>query len=177
MQKRLAMARALLVSPDVLLVDEATHDLDPEAAETVRNLVRDLAARGTAVVWTTQRVDEVRGFAGSVTLLAQGRTRFAGSVADLMAHAAPRRFLLRLADTRENGRAPGPTLDAGLAGLGSISQTGADATHFVMALEDGAVLGDALAAIRTAGFQLLSCRDERSEVEEAFLTLTRREDQ
>ncbi|HEU4450261.1 MAG TPA: ABC transporter ATP-binding protein [Gaiellaceae bacterium] len=177
MQKRLAMARALLVSPDVLLVDEATHDLDPEAAETVRNLVRDLAARGTAVVWTTQRVDEVRGFAGSVTLLAQGRTRFAGSVADLMAHAAPRRFLLRLADTRENGRAPGPALDAGLAGLGSISQTGADATHFVMALEDGAVLGDALAAIRTAGFQLLSCRDERSEVEEAFLALTRREDQ
>jgi len=175
MQKRLAMARALLVEPAVLLVDEATHDLDPGAAENVRGLVRDLAARGTAIVWTTQRVDEVRGFAGAVTLLAQGHTRFAGSVAALMAHALPRRYLLRLDATRANGAPPGADLEAGLAGLGSISQTGDDATHYLMSLEDGVALGEALAAIRAAGFQLLSCRDERSEVEEAFLKLTRQE--
>ena len=46
---------------------------------------------------------------------------------------------------------------------------------FVMSLEDDAILGDALAAVHAAGFQLLSCRDERSEVEEAFLALTREE--
>jgi ABC-2 type transport system ATP-binding protein len=175
MQKRLAVARALLVDPAVLLVDEATHDLDPEAAENVRGLVRDLADRGTAIIWTTQRVDEVRGFAGSVTLLARGRTRFAGTVAEFMTHALPRRYLLRLADVRGNNGPPSPALEAGLAGLGSIFQTGDDATHYLMSLEDGAALGDALAGIRAAGFQLLSCRDERSEVEEAFLTLTRQE--
>ena len=60
MQKRLSVARALIVDPAVLLVDEATHDLDPEAAVTVRGLVRDLADWGTAIVWTTQRVDEIR---------------------------------------------------------------------------------------------------------------------
>jgi len=176
MQKRLAVARALLVDPAVLLVDEATHDLDPEAAQTVRSLVRDRAARGTAIVWTTQRVDEVRGFAESVTLLAGGRRRFAGSVAELMAHALPRRFLLRLSDLRRNGEPPGPALAAALDGLGTIAQAGDDATHYVMSLGDGAALGDALAAIREAGFQLLACRDERSEVEEAFLALTRREE-
>jgi ABC-2 type transport system ATP-binding protein len=173
MQKRLAVARALFVDPVVLLVDEATHDLDPEAAENVRGLIRDLAARGTAIIWTTQRVDEVRGFADSVTLLARGRTRFDGTVAEFMAHALPRRYLLRLEAGSDNGR-PSPALEDGLAGLGTIAQT-SDATHYVMSLEDGAVLGDALAAIRAAGFQLLSCRDERSEVEEAFLTLTREE--
>ena len=67
-------------------------------------------------------------------------------------------------------------LDAGLGGLGSIESTSVDAGHYVLSLEDGAVLGDALEAVRTAGFQLLSCRDERSEVEEAFLALTREED-
>jgi ABC-2 type transport system ATP-binding protein len=173
MQKRLSVARALFVDPVVLLVDEATHDLDPEAAETVRGLIRDLASRGTAIIWTTQRVDEVRGFADSVTLLARGRTRFDGSVAEFMAHALPRRYLLRLEPGSDNGR-PSRALEDGLAGLGTIGQT-SDATHYVMSLEDGAVLGDALAAIRAAGFQLLSCRDERSEVEEAFLTLTRDE--
>jgi ABC-2 type transport system ATP-binding protein len=175
MQKRLAVARALLVDPVVLLVDEATHDLDPEAAENVRGLVRDLASRGTAVIWTTQRVDEVRGFAGSVTLLARGRTRFAGTVAELMAHALPRRYVLRLVDERGSSGSPSAALETSLAGLGSISQTGDDATHYLMSLEDGASLGDAFARIRSAGFQLLSCRDERSEVEEAFLTLTRQE--
>ena len=39
MQKRLSMARALLTEPDVLLIDEATHDLDPEGAMRVRDLV------------------------------------------------------------------------------------------------------------------------------------------
>jgi ABC-type multidrug transport system ATPase subunit len=169
------VARALLVDPVVLLVDEATHDLDPEAAATVRGLVQDLAARGTAIIWTTQRVDEIRGFADAVTLLAQGRTRFSGSVPELMAHALPRRYLLRLLDARGNGAAPDPALAAALAGLGSIERTSEDATHFVMSLEDDAVLGDALAAVHAAGFQLLSCRDERSEVEEAFLALTREE--
>jgi lipooligosaccharide transport system ATP-binding protein len=175
MQKRIAVARALIVDPQVLLVDEATHDLDPDAADNVRSLVGELAGRGTAIVWTTQRVDEVRGFAGAVTLLSQGRTRFAGSVAELMTHALPRRYLLRLEDVRGNGGPTVPALAAGLAGLGTIDRMADDETHYLMSLADGTALGDALEAIRAAGFQLLSCRDERSEVEEAFLNLTREE--
>ena len=63
MQKRLSVARALLTAPPVLLVDEATHDLDPKAASDVRQLVAELARDGAAVVWATQRIDEIRGFA------------------------------------------------------------------------------------------------------------------
>ena len=72
MQKRLSAARALLAEPAVLLIDEATHDLDPDGARRVRDLVRGLAARGTAVLWATQRLDEIRGFADGVTLLDRG---------------------------------------------------------------------------------------------------------
>jgi ABC-2 type transport system ATP-binding protein len=176
MQKRLAVARGLLTDPVVLLVDEATHDLDPEAADNIRSLVRELAARGTAVLWTTQRVDEVRGFADGVTLLAQGRVRFAGTVPELMSHALPRRYLvhLRIRDMREQPAAE--ALGQALDGLGSITAT-ADGghDHHLLALREDALLGDALARIRDAGYELLGCRDERSEVEEAFLTLTRRE--
>ena len=175
MQKRLSVARGLLTDPVVLLVDEATHDLDPEAAENIRSLVRDLAARGTAILWTTQRVDEVRGFADAVTLLARGQVKFVGTVPELMAHALPRRYLVQLR-SRDLQDRPTDTLRAALEGLGTITAT-ADGgfDHHLLALRDDAVLGDALARIRDAGYELLGCRDERSGVEEAFLSLTRLE--
>jgi ABC-2 type transport system ATP-binding protein len=85
MQKRLSIARALLTEPGLLLVDEATHDLDPEGAERVRSLVAERAAAGAAVVWTTQRVEEISAFADRVTVLSAGRVRFRGTVDELLA--------------------------------------------------------------------------------------------
>ena len=107
MQKRLAVARALLTSPPVLLIDEATHDLDPEAARRVRELVAATAARGAAVAWVTQRLDEIRGFADMVTVLHAGRVRYAGTVPQLMAQAAPRRYLLHLEHDGRRSAGPG----------------------------------------------------------------------
>jgi ABC-2 type transport system ATP-binding protein len=171
MQKRLAVARALLTSPPVLLIDEATHDLDPEGARRVRELIASAAAGGSAVIWATQRLDEISGFAQIVTLLDRGEVRFLGSVPQLMALAAPRRFILHISHGSS-----GPPLQvahdslAGSAELTPVDQDGSG--HYVLSLEDGAVLGDVLGTLATAGVKVLSCREERSTVEEAFLRLT-----
>jgi ABC-2 type transport system ATP-binding protein len=173
MQKRLLVARALIPEPSVLLVDEATHDLDPEAARSVRELIRENAARGVAVLWTTQRVEEIRGFADTVTLLDHGETRFSGTVTSLMAHAFPRRYVLQLRNGGQEGAALEQSLAAALANLGTISAAdGATSDHYVLSLADDALLGDALGALREASVDLLTCREERSEIEEAFLALT-----
>ncbi len=173
MQKRLSFARALLMSPVVLLVDEATHDLDPDGARTVRELVEGQAARGTAVVWVTQRLDEIRGFAQTATVLDRGHVRFSGSVPRLLALAAPRRFLLRL-DPRTLG-AHRAELERTLQGRGTLEGVGADdPEHFLLALADGVPLGDVLAALAEADVTVLSCSEERSELEQAFLLLTRK---
>jgi ABC-2 type transport system ATP-binding protein len=89
MQQRLSVARALLTDPPVLLIDEATHDLDPAAAATVRGLVAARAESGTAILWATQRLDELRGFATEVTLMAAGSAAFNGTVEALAARAVP----------------------------------------------------------------------------------------
>ena len=49
---------------------------------------------------------------------------------------------------------------------------GSDPGHYVLSLDDGVVLGDALAAIAAAGLQVHSCRERRSELEDAFRFLT-----
>jgi ABC-2 type transport system ATP-binding protein len=172
MQKRLSVARALLTEPAVLLVDEATHDLDPEGARIVRQLVADLAREGAAVLWATQRIDEIRGFADRVTVLQAGTVRFHGTVPELISHAAPRTYLVLL----ENGSGSEPSeraLRDALALRGTARRATDGATgHFVLSLSNEVVLGDALAGLTAAGIQVLSCAEERSGIEEAFLTLT-----
>ena len=168
MQKRLSLGRALLTAPAVLLVDEATHDLDPEASSGVRLIVEDLARQGTAVLWATQRIDEIRGFAHQVTLLGGGMLRFTGSVPSLMARAEARRFVLRL-DVRG-----GPEISAAMASaLGDTAVVEhLDAEHWLLTLGADGVLGQAVAALSGSGIAVLGCHRERSELEEAFMTLS-----
>jgi ABC-2 type transport system ATP-binding protein len=168
MQKRLSFARALLMSPPVLLVDEATHDLDPDGSRRIRELTASAASRGALVVWATQRLDEIRGFAHWVTLLGEGQVRFSGTVDQLMAHATPRRFVLHVA----NGSSPSGSdsaVEEALRGAATVSRIGGD--HYVVSLSEGVVLGDALDSLSAANLKVLSCRNEQSEIEEAFLLL------
>ncbi|MGN6251076.1 MAG: ABC transporter ATP-binding protein [Marmoricola sp.] len=97
-QQRLALAAALLRSPELLLVDEPTAGLDPVAADDVRRILSELAAEGTTVVLTSHDLDEVRTTAASMTVLDAGRVVAAGSVAELAGEATvPTR--VRVADS------------------------------------------------------------------------------
>jgi ABC-type multidrug transport system ATPase subunit len=176
MQKRLSVARGLLAEPVILFIDEATHDLDPVGAHTVQQLVSEAAGRGTAVLWATQRLDEIRGFAHQVTVLDRGRVRFTGTVPELMAISLARRYVLHL---RSSGNGQIGVLAAGnsvLQSMGTLELAGdVEAEHCLLELGDGVVLGEALASLTAAGIQVLACREERSGIENAFLHLTRRE--
>jgi ABC-2 type transport system ATP-binding protein len=173
MQKRLSVARAILVEPPVLFVDEATHDLDPVGARTVQDLVSAAADRGSAVVWATQRLDEIRGFAHRVTVLHRGRVRFVGTVPELMSLTTPRRFLVHVAAGGLRAEEALERARAALAGIGSAAPSeGSSRELIVVTLSEGHIVGQAVVALTGAGLDVLSCREERSEIESAFLFLT-----
>jgi tungstate transport system ATP-binding protein len=69
-----ALARALAVEPDVLLLDEPTAHLDPARVALVEEAVGDFQRRGQAtVVWATHNLFQARRVAHRVTLLLDGR--------------------------------------------------------------------------------------------------------
>jgi ABC-2 type transport system ATP-binding protein len=164
MVKRLSVARALLAEPEVLFVDEATHDLDPEASAAVRGLISGAAGSGTAVLWATQRLEEIRDYADSVTVLSKGSVIFDGSVASFLTTAPVHRYLVRL-------RTGDSTSEPMLEGIATLESVPADPEHYVLSLIDEAALGTALSALLAAGYEVLACREAGSQVEDAFLQI------
>jgi ribose transport system ATP-binding protein len=79
----LELAKALAVSPRLLILDEPTAPLSQDSVELLFNAVRRLAANGTAVVYITHRLAEVRDIADRVTVLRDGRLRGTSAVADI----------------------------------------------------------------------------------------------
>jgi ABC-2 type transport system ATP-binding protein len=91
-RRRIALARAVAGMPDVLLVDEPAEGFDADSAATTRALVLRHAARGGGTLWATRRLDELHGVAADVTLLVDGRVRYANTVDALVRRALPARF-------------------------------------------------------------------------------------
>jgi ABC-type multidrug transport system ATPase subunit len=72
MRQRLMMARALINTPDVLLLDEPTDGLDPVSAIAIRDLIRKEADRGAAVLLTTHDMHEADTLSDRVAFINQG---------------------------------------------------------------------------------------------------------
>ena len=79
----LELAKAFAVSPRLLILDEPTAPLSQDSVELLFTAVRKLAAEGTAVVYITHRLGEVREIADRVTVLRDGALRGTSAVKDI----------------------------------------------------------------------------------------------
>jgi ABC-2 type transport system ATP-binding protein len=83
MRARLAIARALIAHPPVLVLDEPTRSLDPVAARDTCDMLRNLADGGRAVLLASHRLEELERIADDIAVLIDGRITFLGSVDEL----------------------------------------------------------------------------------------------
>ena len=83
-QQMLAVAKALLLEPRVLLVDELSLGLAPVVVQQLLEVVRKLADAGTAVVLVEQSVNVALSVADRAVFLEKGTVRFDGPAADLL---------------------------------------------------------------------------------------------
>jgi len=85
MRRRLDLAAGLLGAPDVLFLDEPTTGLDPVSRAAVWEIVTDLVRAGTAVILTTQYLEEADRLANDIVVLGRGSVIATGTPAMLKA--------------------------------------------------------------------------------------------
>lgn len=113
--RRLHLALAFIHQPPVLLLDEPTATLDPDARELVLQEIRDLVEHGTAVVVTSQDLGDVEVVADDVLVLVDGEQRLLEPARELIERSASGQIEIELGELE--GAAP-PSLD-GVEGITS----------------------------------------------------------
>jgi branched-chain amino acid transport system ATP-binding protein len=94
-QKMLAIARALVGNPELLLLDEPMEGLAPLLVRVLEERIRELKSRGLTVLLAEQNVPAALRLADRGYVIDDGRIRFEGSVQDLQANPEVRqRYLL-----------------------------------------------------------------------------------
>jgi ABC-2 type transport system ATP-binding protein len=95
-QQRVQLAAALLHEPDLLVLDEPFAGLDPVAVDTLAEVLRDEAARGAAVLFSSHQLELVEDICEEVAIIDHGRVVATGDLDSLRRHSQQRRIVLQL---------------------------------------------------------------------------------
>ena len=159
MQQRLGLAVALLGEPELVVLDEPTSALDPIGRRDVREILRTLKAKGTAVFLNSHLLTEVEHVCDRVAIVSQGRVVAQGTIPEIVG--------LRSA-VRIRARANGRPLEPVLERFGSISREG-DA--FVVTGIDTERVPDVVSALIGIDAQIFAVEPLSASLEERFLQI------
>ena len=164
MKRRLTIARSLINEPDLMLLDEPTTGLDPQARHLLWDRLYRLKQRGVTLVLTTHYMDEAEQLCDRLVVMDKAKIVAEGSPRELIAQYSTREVTeLRFApDVQE-------TLDGQLDGLAERIERLPD--RVLLYADDGEA---AVAAAHARGLQPETVLVRRSSLEDVFLRLTGR---
>jgi lipooligosaccharide transport system ATP-binding protein len=169
MKRRLTIARSLVNEPELLLLDEPTTGLDPQARHLLWDRLYTLKRRGATLVLTTHYMDEAEQLCDRLVIMDGGRIAAEGSPRELIERHATREVLeLRFADQPGEDERDGQ-IDAILADLGDRVEHLAE--RVILYTDDGEAAAD---AVHERGLRPDSVLVRRSTLEDVFLRLTGR---
>ena len=164
MKRRLTIARALVNEPEIVLLDEPTTGLDPQARHLVWERLFRLKQRGVTLVLTTHYMDEAEQLCDRLVVMDHGQIVAEGSPRQLIAEHSTREVLeLRF------GEEPLDTMASKLSGIGDRVEVLPD--RILLYTDDG---DGAAAAVHERRLAPSSVLVRRSSLEDVFLHLTGR---
>jgi ABC-2 type transport system ATP-binding protein len=171
-RRRLDIAASIIVTPELLFLDEPTTGLDPRSRNDVWEIVRAIVAQGTTVVLTTQYLDEADQLADRIAVIDQGRVIAEGTRAELKASVGGGGVRVRLLDPGQREQA-----ERVLSGeLGVPVHAEPDPAALAARIPGGgeaaAQVARALAELSRAGIGVSDFALGQPSLDEVFLALT-----
>jgi len=188
MKRRLTIARSLINEPDILILDEPTTGLDPQARHVVWDRLFTLKQSGVTLILTTHYMDEAEQLCDRLVVMDHAAIVAEGTPRDLIARYSTHevlelRFapedrdeaLLKIKELQEELRAPDPMADLAIGRVAGGSSTRAmtvvTADRLLLYAADG---DDFLDRVHRAGLDPITELVRRSTLEDVFLHLTGR---
>ncbi|WP_353988477.1 ABC transporter ATP-binding protein [Ruicaihuangia caeni] len=164
MKRRLTIARALVNNPRIMLLDEPTTGLDPQARHVLWDRLFRLKEQGTTLVLTTHYMDEAEQLCDRLIVVDKGRIMAEGTPASLIREHSSREVLEVRFGSARNAEAA-----EGLQGVGDRIEVLPD--RVLVYAHSGEA---ALARVTELGFEPMTSLVRRSSLEDVFLRLTGR---
>ena len=164
MRRRLMMAKAMVHSPPILVLDEPTAGVDVELRLQLWTTVRELAAAGTTVLLTTHYLEEAEELCRAIAIIDEGRLVACDETQALVRKVDEKKLCLTLT-------APVTELPVTLRTLG-LTLEAPDRVVFHYK-PSRAQVGDMLASVTAVGLAIRDVSSEETDLEDIFLRLTR----
>ena len=166
LRRRLTIARSLINEPEILILDEPTTGLDPQARHVVWDRLFRLKQRGVTLILTTHYMDEAEQLCDRLVVMDHGRFAAEGSPRDLIGRfCSPEVLELRFDPDMHN------TAADKLMDFSGSERAEVLADRILLYVADG---DEALMAVRAAGLEPLTSLVRRGTLEDVFLRLTGR---
>ena len=167
-RRRLDVVASLIASPPVLFLDEPTTGLDPHTRAELWREIRELAEKGTAVVLTTQYLEEADRLSDSIVIIDEGLMKASGTSADL------KRDLERdVLEVHVASRSDLPRAAVSVASAGASASSDPEETRLQIPLTGGA--RESLSILRSLdadGIEVADFQLRKPTLDDVFLALT-----
>jgi ABC-2 type transport system ATP-binding protein len=168
MRRRLDIAASIVVTPDVMFLDEPTTGLDPRSRNQVWDIVRALVAQGTTVLLCTQYLDEADQLAARIAVIDHGRVIAEGTPAQLKASVGKGALHVRLLDAEQRDEAERVLARA----LDAQVHLEPDPAALSVPVADPVRATEAVSELAASGVALADFSLGQPSLDEVFLALT-----
>jgi ABC-2 type transport system ATP-binding protein len=166
MRQKLAIARAMVHEPELLVMDEPTSGVDPTGQVEVREIILNLARNGKTVFLSSHNLDEVQRICDRVALVNRGEIRLQGSLAELRGNPDNRELEVKIREELSPIRAE--EIGTGLKGLSFIKSYRYEKSRFILSVSGEPELGKIIEVLAQHNLQAEEIRKEQGSLEEIY---------
>jgi ABC-2 type transport system ATP-binding protein len=170
MRRRLDIAASIVVTPELMFLDEPTTGLDPRSRNQVWALIRQFAAQGTTILLCTQYLDEADQLADGIAVIDHGKVIAEGTPAQLKVSVGGSTLHIRLLDSEQRPEAERVITRV----LGSECHMEADPSSLSTSCADPDRAAEAVGELTRSGIEIANFSLGQPSLDEVFLALTGR---